>query len=201
MRSDAAPALPATLPALNGSALTNLNGSAIASGTVPAANGGAGAVNGALKANGAGSVSQAACADLSNATASCSTSFTGVTSYTPAITFGGAGVGVTYSVNQGFYDQQGSRVCFNAYIVLSSKGSSTGAATISLPVAKATGYKDTFTSFNQQGLTFTGALQAATASTTAVGIYTNTAGTFASLSDTAFANNTDLGLSGCYFTN
>lgn len=38
MRSDAAPALPSTLPALNGSALTNLNASAIASGSVPAAN-------------------------------------------------------------------------------------------------------------------------------------------------------------------
>ncbi|HEY2010518.1 MAG TPA: hypothetical protein VGH23_16130 [Rhizomicrobium sp.] len=38
MRSDAAPALPATLPALNGSALTNLNASAISSGTVPAGN-------------------------------------------------------------------------------------------------------------------------------------------------------------------
>ena len=34
MRSDAAPALPATLPALSGVNLTNLNGSNIASGTV-----------------------------------------------------------------------------------------------------------------------------------------------------------------------
>lgn len=34
MRSDAAPALPSTLPALNGSALTNLNASALASGTL-----------------------------------------------------------------------------------------------------------------------------------------------------------------------
>lgn len=38
MRSDAAPALPSTLPALNGSALTSLNASNIASGTVPSAN-------------------------------------------------------------------------------------------------------------------------------------------------------------------
>lgn len=37
MRSDAAPALPATLPALSGSNLTALNASALASGTVPAA--------------------------------------------------------------------------------------------------------------------------------------------------------------------
>lgn len=37
MRSDGAPALPATLPALNGSNLTNLNGSNVATGTVPVA--------------------------------------------------------------------------------------------------------------------------------------------------------------------
>lgn len=48
----------------DGSSLTNLNGSAITSGTVPAARGGAGAVNGVLKANGAGSVSAATASDL-----------------------------------------------------------------------------------------------------------------------------------------
>lgn len=55
-----------------GADLTNLNGSNITSGTVPAARGGAGTINGALKANGSGTVSQAACADLSNAGSGCS---------------------------------------------------------------------------------------------------------------------------------
>ena len=40
---------------------------------VPAAKGGAGTITGALKANGSGTVSQAACADLSNGTTLCST--------------------------------------------------------------------------------------------------------------------------------
>lgn len=40
---------------------------------VPAANGGAGTINGALKGNGSGVVSQAACADLSNGATGCST--------------------------------------------------------------------------------------------------------------------------------
>jgi hypothetical protein len=44
-----------------------------ASGVLPAANGGAGTINGALKANGSGTVSQAACADLSNGRTGCST--------------------------------------------------------------------------------------------------------------------------------
>lgn len=87
MRSDAAPALPATLPALNGSALTNLNGSAIASGTVPAANGGAGAINGALKANGSGVVTQANCASLSDAGSGCS-----ATGANPTATIGASAV-------------------------------------------------------------------------------------------------------------
>jgi hypothetical protein len=42
MRSDAAPALPATLPALSGANLTSLNASNISSGTLPVARGGTG---------------------------------------------------------------------------------------------------------------------------------------------------------------
>lgn len=53
-----------------------LNASNISSGTLAAARGGAGTVSGALKGNGAGVVSQAACADLSNGAASCSTDTT-----------------------------------------------------------------------------------------------------------------------------
>lgn len=49
------------------------NASNISTGTLAAARGGAGAINGALKANGSGVVSQAACADLSNGATGCST--------------------------------------------------------------------------------------------------------------------------------
>lgn len=52
------------------------NASALTSGTLAAARGGAGATNGALKGNGAGTVSQAACADLSGVSASCATDAT-----------------------------------------------------------------------------------------------------------------------------
>jgi hypothetical protein len=55
------------------------NASHITSGTLAAGNGGAGTINGALKGNGSGVVSQAACADLSNAAASCSTDATNAT--------------------------------------------------------------------------------------------------------------------------
>jgi hypothetical protein len=50
--------------------------SVLNAGTLAAARGGAGTITGALKGNGAGVVSQAACADVSNAAASCSTDAT-----------------------------------------------------------------------------------------------------------------------------
>ena len=55
--------------------LTNksIAGSEINSGTVGSAYGGAGTITGALKGNGSGVVSQAACADLSNGASGCST--------------------------------------------------------------------------------------------------------------------------------
>jgi hypothetical protein len=58
------------------------NAGNISSGTLASARGGAGAISGALKANGSGVVSQAACGDLSNAAASCSTDATNATNIT-----------------------------------------------------------------------------------------------------------------------
>lgn len=53
--------------------LTNIPVNNAKSGAIlPAANGGAGTINGALKGNGSGTVSQAACADLSNGGTACS---------------------------------------------------------------------------------------------------------------------------------
>ena len=51
-------------------------------------------------------------------------------SFTPTITFGGASVGVTYTTNLGKYTRIGNRVLFNAIVILSNKGSSTGAVRI-----------------------------------------------------------------------
>lgn len=65
-----------------GTNLTALNASNLSSGTVAAARGGAGAITGALKGSGAGVVTQAACADLSNGAASCSTDTTNAANIT-----------------------------------------------------------------------------------------------------------------------
>jgi hypothetical protein len=89
--------------------LTNksIDASEINSGTLASARGGAGAINGALKGNGSGVVSQAACADLSNGATGCSTA-TGTSGATiplnnAANTFSaletfGAGIAATQSI-------------------------------------------------------------------------------------------------------
>lgn len=59
--------------------------------------------------------------------------------YTPVLSFGNASVGITYSTQLGEYTQIGNLVFLTVQIVLTSKGSSTGNAGISLPVNAANG--------------------------------------------------------------
>ena len=50
--------------------------------------------------------------------------------WTMGVSFGGASVGVTYSINTGTYTKIGRQVTLNGYLQLTSKGSSTGNAAI-----------------------------------------------------------------------
>jgi hypothetical protein len=50
--------------------------------------------------------------------------------FTPVLAFGGNSVGITYSGNNGIYTKIGRNVYYSFGIALTSKGSSTGAATI-----------------------------------------------------------------------
>lgn len=61
----------------------------------------------------------------------------GNTSYTPAVLFGGGGTGITYTTQVGFYTRIGNQVIVSVNIQLSSKGSSTGNVTVSLPFTTA----------------------------------------------------------------
>ena len=59
-------------------------------------------------------------------------------SFTPRIEFGGATTGISYTTQTGYYHTVGNRVWISVAIVLSSKGSATGTATIAgLPYALA----------------------------------------------------------------
>ena len=53
-------------------------------------------------------------------------SFTGLTAFTPGMSFGGGSTGITFTQQVGAYVKIGAMVFFNIGIILSNKGSSTG---------------------------------------------------------------------------
>lgn len=125
-------------------------------------------------------------------------------SFTPGITFGGAAVGVTYNANRGgSFTRIGNRVFFEARLRLSSKGSSTGSASI-------TGLPYTFSSSGNvtespcaadySGLTgLTGALFGApTSGATSIGLYQTDAAATVPVTDANFTNSADVYVSGHY---
>ena len=78
--------------------------------------------------------------------------------FTPALEFGGASTGITYTTQLGVYERIGGRVFFSAYILLSNKGSSTGVAKIiGLPFSSASGNGNLSpVVYRTTNLTFTG---------------------------------------------
>lgn len=112
--------------------------------------------------------------------------------WTPVLKFGAGTTGITYSVQNGYYRKIGGFVSCRAFISLTSKGSSTGTATLTgLP----------FTSINQtngtapastwfQNITYTGSLYAyVPQNDTVINIQQMTeAGTLTNKDDTSFSN-------------
>jgi hypothetical protein len=123
--------------------------------------------------------------------------------WTMGIAFGGASVGVTADFNSGTYTKIGRQVTVNGYLQLSSKGSSTGAATITgLPftVANSTAnYSAPSLRFNN--ITFTNQFQGfANINTTTIILGEITIlGAETELSNADFANNSTIMVSLTYF--
>ncbi len=124
--------------------------------------------------------------------------------WTPDLQFGGAKVGITYSVQQGYFTKIGRLVVVSAEITLSSKGSSSGAATIhGLPYTVFNGDNNSSISLKPEGITF-GEMMVGY-----VGNNTNNiilqdfgagGGASVNMDDTNFANNSSLYLSCSYIT-
>ncbi len=123
--------------------------------------------------------------------------------WTMGVSFGGGTTGITYNANSGTYTKVGRKVTISGYIALSAKGSSTGNARITgLPFTSLSGdsnltavtlwYNNTTFVGQFQGLVRTGQnyidLTAITES-----------GSISSISDTNFANNTEIILNVTYF--
>ena len=123
--------------------------------------------------------------------------------WTMGVSFGGASVGVTTSANTGTYTKIGRKVTVNGYLLLSSKGSSTGVAKITgLPFTipnSATNYSAASLFFIN--ISFTNQFQSfGEISTTGFVLEQITLlGATSAINDTNFANNSGIILSFTYF--
>jgi hypothetical protein len=122
------------------------------------------------------------------------------TAWTPVLTFGAGGTtGITYTTQTGTYARVDGVVTFTMNIVLSSKGSSTGAATITgLPVAAGA-----VTALSIRYSLFTGTADHdpyATVSGSTISLWevNQSGGAEVAVTDTAFANTTSFTISGSY---
>lgn len=123
-----------------------------------------------------------------------------VIAFTPAITFGGAAVGVTYATQSGRYTKVGSEVRFRLSIVLSSKGSSVGNLSINaLPLTSRNDFASAIT------VRLGGALGAiatcqgyVNSNTTTITLEKLSGGTATILADTDLGNTSQINISGFY---
>lgn len=123
--------------------------------------------------------------------------------WTPALAFGGGTTGITYTVQVGRYTRIGNLVTLWMRIALSSKGSSTGSATITgLPLTSSNITSLIYpASIRASTTTHTDALQAfVNSNATAITLEQNAAGTSSVLTDTNFGNTTTLGITISYRT-
>ena len=129
------------------------------------------------------------------------------TSWTPALLFGGAAVGMTFTTQIGRYARVGNLVTFEATLVLSAKGSSTGLATITgLPIStvSATGLVVPFPVILYSGSTITAGNQVyatMTSNSATINLYNHApTAAVAGLTDANFGATTTLFVSGSYIT-
>lgn len=122
--------------------------------------------------------------------------------FAPALTFGGAAVGMTFTTTAGSYEKIGKNTHIRLRLTLSAKGSSTGAAVI-------TGLPFTIwnnTNANAVGPVWYGSLAGlagevlalTVVNTTTLALYDGAAASMAVLDDTNFTNTSDLILSLTY---
>lgn len=126
-------------------------------------------------------------------------------SFTPVLKFGGGTTGITYSTQVGRYIRNGNCITFAIALTLTSKGSSTGVATITgLPFTSANDgntydFPTTFLSITAATATYFFSDMAAASSTLSLFFGVATTGGFTQLADTNFANGTVCRIQGSYF--
>jgi len=131
--------------------------------------------------------------------------YEGVTphSFTPSLRFGGATTGITYTTQVGRYLKVGNAIDFTIYIVLSAKGSATGAAVIEgLPIASAN-ITNLIHSVSVTGDTLVNTVDVLAGrvlpNSTGILLYRYFDGSLTALADTDFNNTSSLSISGRIF--
>jgi len=124
--------------------------------------------------------------------------------WTPSVAFGGASVGVVLNAaSGGTYTKIGRQVTVNGFFAITSKGTSTGAATITgLPFTIGSGatFYAAASSFTE-AISFVNVLQSrGNEATTTIQLFEVTvAGVMTTITDADFANNSNINLSLTYF--
>ena len=116
--------------------------------------------------------------------------------WTPTIAFGGASVGQSYAIQNGFYTKVGNIVTATGRMAFVAKGSSTGNVTITgLPFTVVnTAAANSAASLRLQAITSTGQVQSSAVlnTTTAAISQITTLGTTSNLADTNFSDSSDV---------
>lgn len=130
-------------------------------------------------------------------------SYTPKTSYTPVLAFGGGSTGITYNVQDGFYYVIGGVCYFLINLNLTSKGSSTGIATITLPFAstapQSINISATLLSTNNAAASYFFSDIAFGNSSLTLFYCTASTGVYTELRDTDFTGNDSIDIQGFYF--
>jgi hypothetical protein len=117
---------------------------------------------------------------------------------TPVLQFGGLSTGITYSTNSGKFNQTSGQVCFSTQVTLTNKGSATGTATITgLPLVAVSTATSVFEAM-PQNMTYTGTIKASVTNNV-INLWADNGGVLTALNNAAFANNSSVYVSGCYF--
>lgn len=121
------------------------------------------------------------------------------TTYSPTLSFNNGTTGITYTTRSGIYTRIGSVVFVSVYIVLSNKGSSTGFAAVTLPVAS-NGTNIQNLVFSMQAGTPGATLVSWTQGSTALNLdtYSLVTGNYTALTDANFGNATGIYITGTY---
>jgi len=125
--------------------------------------------------------------------------------FTPSLAFGGGTTGLAYTTRLGEYYRMDNAIFFSVLILTSSKGSSTGAATITgFPFSNNTSTSNNNGFVSASGITNTASYTQCSyyfSPGTIMSLSQNGSGqVIANLTDANFANATQIALSGVYFT-